>query len=80
MNFILKIGFILDKFSLYIYSNSFYLFISVIIKLKNFKIYKILKILYYILFSIIFVKLNIRKLFFLPFFLFPYYFPGFKRE
>ena len=68
----IKNRFKLKKLILYVYSNSFYLFISIIQGLRNLKIYKVLMNFDYILFSFIFsmVKPNMRKSFSLGFFCF----------
>ena len=59
-----------NKLFLYISSNSFYLFLSIITRLNNLKIYKFQINFNYIWFSFIFsiIKLNIRKPFYLIFF------------
>ena len=62
----IKNKFKLNKLILYVYLNSFYLFLSIIIQeLRNFKICKNLRNFDYILFYFIFftVKSNMKKLF-----------------
>ena len=61
------------NYFLYIFSNLFYLFLFIILKLNNLKIYKFLKKFNYILFFFIFfiMKPNVKKIiFFNTFFLF----------
>ena len=60
-----KKRFKLNKLIIYVNSNPFYLFLSIIYGLKNFKIYKNFVEFDYIGFSFIFsnIKPNIRKLF-----------------
>ena len=48
----------LNKLILYVYLNSFHLFLSIIQELRNLKIYKILKNFDYIRFSFIFSMVN----------------------
>ena len=48
----------LNKLILYVYLNSFHLFLSIIQELRNLKIYKILRNFDYIRFSFIFSTVN----------------------